>query len=150
VLLRGIRLPAPQAALLRQHGASTGLRRHAGHRGSIHPGVPVLPRSWRWPIAWGASSGGMSYVPCRIALAFTLDRAWHRTVAIGVFGAMAAVGKLMGLGAEQMLHAFGIPYGHASGKRRPDPGGGGAVCPTLPGRHRPKVGIAEVWAMPPC
>ena len=37
---------------------------------------------------------------------------------IGVFGATAAVGKLMGLDAEQMRHALGIAYSHAAGNRQ--------------------------------
>jgi 2-methylcitrate dehydratase PrpD len=31
---------------------------------------------------------------------------WHRTAAIGVFGATAAAGKLIGLTPEEMLAAF--------------------------------------------
>src|SRR5207237_30405 len=57
-------------------------------------------------------------VSCRIALACTLDRGWHRTAAIGVFGATAAAGKLIGLTPEQMLAAFGIAYSHAAGNRQ--------------------------------
>lgn len=52
-------------------------------------------------------------VSCRVALASTLDRGWHRTAAIGVFGATAAASKLHGLTPEQMLNAFGIAYSHA-------------------------------------
>jgi 2-methylcitrate dehydratase PrpD len=57
-------------------------------------------------------------VSCRIALACTLDRGWHRTAAIGVFGATAAAGKLIGLTPEEMLAAFGIAYSHAAGNRQ--------------------------------
>jgi 2-methylcitrate dehydratase PrpD len=57
-------------------------------------------------------------VSCRIALACTLDRGWHRTAAIGVFGAAAAAGKLIGLTPEQMLAAFGIAYSQAAGNRQ--------------------------------
>jgi len=57
-------------------------------------------------------------VSCRIALASTLDRGWHRTAAIGIFGATAAAGKLIGLTPEQMLAAFGIAYSHAAGNRQ--------------------------------
>jgi 2-methylcitrate dehydratase PrpD len=57
-------------------------------------------------------------VSCRIALASTLDRGWHRTAAIGVFGATAAAGKLIGLTPEQLLAAFGIAYSHAAGNRQ--------------------------------
>ena len=53
-------------------------------------------------------------VSCRIALACTLERGWHRTAAIGVFGTTAAAGKLIGLTPEQMLAAFGIAYSHAA------------------------------------
>ena len=55
---------------------------------------------------------------CRIALASTLDRGWHRTAAMGIFGATAAAGKLIGLTPEQMLAAFGIAYSHAAGNRQ--------------------------------
>jgi 2-methylcitrate dehydratase PrpD len=57
-------------------------------------------------------------VSCRIALASTLDRGWHRTAAFGVFGATAAAGKLMDLTPEEMLAAFGIAYSHAAGNRQ--------------------------------
>src|SRR6202011_3322678 len=45
-------------------------------------------------------------------------RGWHRTAAIGVFGATAAAGKLVGLTPEQMLAAFGIAYSQAAGNRQ--------------------------------
>jgi 2-methylcitrate dehydratase PrpD len=57
-------------------------------------------------------------VSCRVALASTLDRGWHRTAAMGVFGAAAAAGKLIGLSAEEMLNAFGIAYSQAAGNRQ--------------------------------
>ena len=37
---------------------------------------------------------------------------------MGVFGATAATGKLLGLTLEQMLAAFGIAYSHAAGNRQ--------------------------------
>ena len=57
-------------------------------------------------------------ISCRIALASTLDRGWHRTAAIGVFGATAAAGKLIHLTPEQMVAAFGIAYSHAADNRQ--------------------------------
>ena len=57
-------------------------------------------------------------VSCRIALASTVDRGWHRTAAMGVFGAAAAAGKLLRLRPEQMLAGFGIAYGQAAGNRQ--------------------------------
>src|SRR5690606_24024651 len=36
------------------------------------------------------------------------DAGWHITSTAGVFGAAAAIGKLQGLGAGQMVWAFGL------------------------------------------
>jgi 2-methylcitrate dehydratase PrpD len=43
-----------------------------------------------------------------------VDRGWHRTAAMGVFGAAAAAGKRLRLTPEQMLAASGIAYSHAA------------------------------------
>jgi 2-methylcitrate dehydratase PrpD len=127
VLLRGTRLPAPQAALLNASmGHALDFDDTLDTGGSIHPGVSVLGavlavcdslegvtgRDVLLAVALGLD------VSCRIALASTLDRGWHRTAAIGVFGATAAAGKLIGLTPEQMLAAFGIAYSHAAGNRQ--------------------------------
>jgi len=127
VVLRGRRLPAPQAALL---NASMG---HAldfddthDTAGSIHPGISVLAAGLAVADTIGAVDGrrfvraialGLD-VSCRIALASTVDRGWHRTACIGVFGAAVASGLLLGLDAEQMRHALGIAYSHAAGNRQ--------------------------------
>ena len=127
VLLRGMRLPAPQAAQLNASmGHALDFDDTLDTGGSIHPGVSVLASVLAAADSLGGVSGrdvllavalGLD-ISCRIALASTLDRGWHRTAAIGVFGATAAAGKLMGLTAEQMLHAFGIAYSHAAGNRQ--------------------------------
>jgi len=57
-------------------------------------------------------------ISSRVALAATLDRGWHRTSAIGIFGATAVAGKLLGLDREQLAHAFGIAYSQAAGNRQ--------------------------------
>jgi 2-methylcitrate dehydratase PrpD len=57
-------------------------------------------------------------VACRLALAATVDRGWHRTAAFGIFGATAAAGKLLELNGEQMVNAFGIAYSQAAGTRQ--------------------------------
>ena len=128
VLLRGIRLPAPQAALLNASmGHALDFDDTLDTGGSIHPGVSVLGAV----LAVADSLGGVTRarmcllavalgldVSCRIALASTVDRGWHRTAAMGVFGAAAAAGKLIGLTPEQMLAAFGIAYSHAAGNRQ--------------------------------
>jgi 2-methylcitrate dehydratase PrpD len=127
VLLRGTRLPAPQAALLNASmGHALDFDDTLDIGGSIHPGVSVLGSVLAVCDSLGGVSGrdvllavalGLD-VSCRIALASTLDRGWHRTAAIGVFGATAAAGKLIGLTPEQMLAAFGIAYSHAAGNRQ--------------------------------
>ena len=127
VLLRGTSLPAPQAALLNASmGHALDFDDTLDTGGSIHPGVSVLGSVLAVCDSLGGVSGrdvllavalGLD-VSCRIALASTLDRGWHRTAAIGVFGATAAAGKLLGLPPKQMLAAFGIAYSHAAGNRQ--------------------------------
>ena len=130
ILLRGIRLPAPQAALLNASmGHALDFDDTLDTGGSIHPGVSVLGSVLAACDSLGGVKGvsgrdvllavalGLD-VSCRIALASTLDRGWHRTAAIGVFGANAAAGKLIGLSPERMLAAFGIAYSHAAGNRQ--------------------------------
>lgn len=43
------------------------------------------------------------------------DRGWHVTAVLGHFGAAAAAGKLLGLGARQLAHALGIAGTQAAG-----------------------------------
>jgi 2-methylcitrate dehydratase PrpD len=47
-----------------------------------------------------------------------VDRGWHRTACIGVFGAAVTSGVLLGLDPRQMRHALGIAYSHAAGNRQ--------------------------------
>jgi 2-methylcitrate dehydratase PrpD len=127
VLLRATRLPAPQASLLNASmGHALDFDDTLDTGGSIHPGVSVLGAVLAVSDSLGGVSGrdvllavalGLD-ISCRIALASTLDRGWHRTAAIGVFGAAAAAGKLLGLTPEQILAALGIAYSHAAGNRQ--------------------------------
>jgi 2-methylcitrate dehydratase PrpD len=127
VLLRDTRLPAPQAALLNASmGHALDFDDTLDSGGSIHPGVSVLGSVLAVCDSLGGVGGrdvllavalGLD-VSCRIALASTVDRGWHRTAVMGVFGATAAAGKLLGLTPEQMLAAFGIAYSHAAGNRQ--------------------------------
>jgi 2-methylcitrate dehydratase PrpD len=45
------------------------------------------------------------------------DRGWHITGTAGIVGAAAAVGRLLGLDAGQMRHAFGLAATQAAGHR---------------------------------
>lgn len=127
VLLSPLRLPAPQAALLNASMAhALDFDDTLDHGGSIHPGASVLAATLAVADTLPAATGrdlllavtlGLD-VSCRIALAATVERGWHRTAAIGIFGATAAAGKLLELSQEQMLHAFGIAYSQAAGNRQ--------------------------------
>ncbi len=127
VMLRQRRLPAPHAALMNASMAhALDFDDTLDHGGSIHPGASVLGASLAVSDLLGGVSGqdlilaialGLD-VSCRIALASTLDRGWHRTAAMGVFGAAAAAGKLLGLDVEQMVNALGIAFSQAAGNRQ--------------------------------
>jgi 2-methylcitrate dehydratase PrpD len=127
VLLRGVSLPSPQAALLNASmGHALDFDDTLDTGGSIHPGVSVLGAALAVSDSLGNVTGkdlllavalGLD-VSCRVALASTVDRGWHRTAAMGVFGAAAAAGKLLRLMPDQMLAAFGVAYSHAAGNRQ--------------------------------
>ena len=127
VMLWQRRLPAPQAAMLNASMAhALDFDDTLDHGGSIHPGASVLAASLATSDLLGGVSGqtlllatalGLD-VSCRVALASTLDRGWHRTAAMGVFGAAAASGKLLGLNVEQMVNALGIAFSQAAGNRQ--------------------------------
>lgn len=127
VLLRGVSLPSPQAALLNASmGHALDFDDTLDTGGSIHPGVSVLGAALSISDSLANVTGeelllavalGLD-LSCRIALACTVDRGWHRTAAMGVFGAAAAAGKLLRLTPEQMLAGFGIAYSQAAGNRQ--------------------------------
>src|ERR1700744_1491759 len=127
VLLRGTRLPAPQAALLNASmGHALDFDDTLDTGGSIHPGVSVLGAVLALCDSLGSVTGealllavalGLD-VSCRIALASTVDRGWHRTAAMGVFGAAVASGKLLGLNVSQMVNALGIAFSQCAGNRQ--------------------------------
>ncbi len=127
VLLVGAQVPAPQAAWVNAAmGHALDFDDTYDRGGSIHPGVSTLAAALATADMLGGVTGrdlllaitlGLD-VSCRLALAATLERGWHRTSAIGIFGATAAVGKLLGLSPEQLHHAFGIAYSQAAGNRQ--------------------------------
>jgi len=127
VMLWQRRLPAPHAAMMNASMAhALDFDDTLDHGGSIHPGASVLAASLAVADLVGGVSGrdlllavalGLD-VSCRVALASTLDRGWHRTAAMGVFGAAAASGKLVGLNVDQMVNALGIAFSQAAGNRQ--------------------------------
>jgi 2-methylcitrate dehydratase PrpD len=127
VMLLQQRMPAPQAAMMNASMAhALDFDDTLDHGGSIHPGASVLAASLAVSDALGGVTGeqlllavalGLD-VSCRVASASTLDRGWHRTAAMGVFGAAAAAGKLLKLSVEQMVNALGIAFSQAAGNRQ--------------------------------
>jgi 2-methylcitrate dehydratase PrpD len=125
--LLGGRVPAPQAALVNATmGHALDFDDTFDRAGNIHPGIATLAASLAVAEWCGSTSGrdvilavtlGLD-IACRVALAATVDRGWHRTAAMGIFGATAAAGKLLGLSVTQMVHAFGIAYSQAAGNRQ--------------------------------
>jgi 2-methylcitrate dehydratase PrpD len=93
----------------------------------IHPSSPTLPAALALGEHGGASGRevlaaailGME-VCCRVGVAIHpahYDAGWHITGTCGVFGSVSAAGRLLGLGAGQMLHALGVAGTQASGVR---------------------------------
>jgi 2-methylcitrate dehydratase PrpD len=127
LLLVGRKAPAPHAALVNATmGHALDFDDTHDGAGNIHPGVSTLAASLA-VAEWQGGVSGQDFVvavtlgldvACRLALAATVDRGWHRTAAFGIFGATAAAGKLLGLNTEQMVHAFGIAYSQAAGNRQ--------------------------------
>ncbi|MDP3137942.1 MAG: MmgE/PrpD family protein [Burkholderiaceae bacterium] len=111
------------------------------HARAIHPSAPVLPALLAYA-EWRKVSGreflhafilgveaeeriGLSVFPEHY------DVGWHITGTAGVFGAAAAIGKLLGLNEQQMAWALGIAATQSAGLRDMF----GTMCKSLhPGR----------------
>jgi 2-methylcitrate dehydratase PrpD len=127
VIGNGAMLSPQNAALV--NGANThGLDFDDGHtNGSAHPSGAIFPAALAAAQQYGASPQEFVLavvtgydVMCRIAAAmhpFTVRRGWHNTPIAGVFGAAAAVSKLLSLPAEQIRNAFGLAGSFAGGLR---------------------------------
>jgi 2-methylcitrate dehydratase PrpD len=127
VIGNGAMLSAQNAALV--NGANThGLDFDDGHtNGSAHPSGAIFPAALAIAQQYGASPQQlllavvMGYdVMCRIAAAMhpaSVRRGWHNTPIAGVFGAAAAVSKLLGLSTGETRNAFGLAASFAGGVR---------------------------------
>ena len=121
------RLSAQNAAFV--NGANThGLDFDDGHtHGSAHPSGAVFPavlaaaEQHQCAPREVITAAVLGYdVMCRIAAAAhpaTARRGWHNTAIAGVFGAAAAVAKLLGLDAAQTQHALGLAGSFSGGIR---------------------------------
>jgi 2-methylcitrate dehydratase PrpD len=130
----GDRLSAPYAAYVNSAFSYACELQHHGPLGSAHVGVVVGPavqalgeklgssgRDIITAMVAGYEVQGRLGVPSFEAMS---EHHFHPQGVLGVFGAAAAAGKLLGLNAEQQAHAFAIAGSHASTVLEYDQSGG--------------------------
>ncbi len=93
----------------------------------LHPSSPTIPAALA--VAESHDIPGSDFLvaiiigietACRVALAIHpahYDEGWHITGTVGVFGAVAATGRLLGLDRDCMIQALGIAGTQAAGVR---------------------------------
>ncbi len=127
VLGRAERFDALHAALMNGIGSHVHEYDDTLPKNYIHPSVPVASALFAYASANPVS--GRDFVHAFI-LGFEVESrignavypahytaGWHITSTTGVFGAAAAVGKLLGLSTKQMVWAFGLAATQAAGIR---------------------------------
>ncbi|MGZ5177089.1 MAG: MmgE/PrpD family protein, partial [Burkholderiales bacterium] len=135
----GERVHAPYAAYANSAFSYSCELQHHGSPNSAHVGVIVIPVVQALGEQLGASGKDIitamvaGYeVQGRLGAALSAPefqhhfkgRHFHLQGMLGVFGAAAAAGKLMGLNEQQQTHAFAIAGSHASGLLEYDQAGG--------------------------
>lgn len=94
-----------------------------------HPSVPIAPAALAIGESVGASGRDILLafilgveVECKVGRGINIgshyNAGWHATATLGVLGAAAAAGKLLGLTVDQMVMALGIAASEASGLRQ--------------------------------
>jgi 2-methylcitrate dehydratase PrpD len=126
LLGRSERLDVPAAALLNAMSSHV-LDFDDTHERAVHPSAPVYPALLAFGEWRGTRGSDIVHafvlgveVECRVALSVFpehYDAGWHITGTAGVFGAAAAIGKLLGLTERQMTWALGIAATQSSGLR---------------------------------
>jgi 2-methylcitrate dehydratase PrpD len=127
VLGRSERFDALNAALLNGIGSHVHEYDDTLPKNYIHPSVPVASALFAYASANPVAGRDFVHafilgfeVESRIGNAVYpahYEAGWHITSTTGVFGAAAAVGKLLGLTTQQMVWAFGLAATQASGLR---------------------------------
>ena len=125
VIGRRERLDALSAAFINAAGANVLDFCDTHVPTAIHPTAPIVPALLA--LAETQVVGGRGFllalvigqeVACRVGLAISpshYNKGWHITATCGVFGAAGGSGKLLGLGAEQMIWALGLAATQAAG-----------------------------------
>jgi 2-methylcitrate dehydratase PrpD len=125
ILVYGMKMPAPQAAFANSLLIHSADYDDTFDRTATHTNVTSLPAALA--IAELLGLNGRSLITavalgvdltCRLALASHLYHGWHNTTTVGIFGAVTAAGKMLGLDETQMVNALGIAYSQAAGNRQ--------------------------------
>ncbi|MCW5657054.1 MAG: MmgE/PrpD family protein [Burkholderiaceae bacterium] len=119
------RMTSPHFAAMVNAAASHVVEQDDVHNGSVfHPAAVVFPAALATAQATGAS--GREFLAAAVAgyevgirvgefLGRTHYRIFHTTATAGTLAAAAAAGRLLGLDADRMLHAFGSAGTQAAG-----------------------------------
>lgn len=125
ILVYGIQVPAPEAAFVNSLFIHSADYDDTDDRTATHANVTALPAALA--LAEKTRSNGRAFITavalgvdliCRLALTSHLFHGWHNTTTVGIFGAAAAAGKILGLDQSQMVNALGIAYSQAAGNRQ--------------------------------
>uniref|UniRef100_B0T6L3 MmgE/PrpD family protein n=1 Tax=Caulobacter sp. (strain K31) TaxID=366602 RepID=B0T6L3_CAUSK len=116
---------APYAALLNGAFAHSMDFDDTNGAAALHPGAPVIAAALAQAERLGSSGSALidavavGYeVCCRVGGGLTTagyDRGFHMTSVAGIFGAVAAAGRLAGVSARVMENAFGLALSRAAG-----------------------------------
>ena len=118
---------APSAAALLNGTLAHSLDFDDTHaEASLHSSAPIVPAALAAAEMTGASGKDLiaacvaGYeIQIRLSLALGpsehYDRGYHPTATCGIFGAVAAAGKLLGMNAEQIESGFGIAISQSAG-----------------------------------
>ncbi|MDI7259277.1 MAG: MmgE/PrpD family protein [Thermodesulfobacteriota bacterium] len=125
ILVYGTKVPAPFAAFANSILIHSNDYDDTHDQTATHANVTALPAALSIAEKMGVTGKELITavilgvdLTCRLALASNLFHGWHNTATVGVFGATAAAGKILGLGQEQMVNAMGIAYSQAAGNRQ--------------------------------
>jgi 2-methylcitrate dehydratase PrpD len=118
------------------------------HARAVHPSAPVMPAvlaygEWKHLSGEALIHAFVLGVEAEIRVGLSVfpehyDRGWHITGTAGVFGAAAAMGKLLGLDEQRMRYALGIAATQASGLREMF----GTMCKSLHSGRAAQSGLS--------
>ena len=125
IIVYGLKVPAPEAAFINSLLIHSTDFDDTDYRSGTHTSVTALPAAMALGEKMGKSGKELitAFVlgvdlTCRLALASNMFHGWHNTTTVGIFGAAAAAGKILGLDVNKMANALGIAYSQASGNRQ--------------------------------